>query len=117
MSSPRPTPITASLAKLRGWLLCLKVSPKLICHDEKVVGVFHHPPKDQQAEEFDCWALDQFVHITEEGEESAFLDRLTGGGENIAEGIQVAKIINKMSELTETKDSNDIISDGDCTAS
>ena len=55
--------------------------------------VFCHPPKDQQAEEFDCWALHWFIHVTEEGEESALFNGLTGGGENIAEATQVAKII------------------------
>ena len=50
-------------------LIIMSESPKPIHHEEKVVVVFHHPLKDQQTEEFDCWAIHCFVHITEEGEE------------------------------------------------
>ena len=65
-------------------------------------------PKDQQAEEFDCWALCWFVHIMVEGEESALFDGPTGGGVSIEEAIQVAEIVtNNLLELTETEDSDD----------
>ena len=75
---------------------------------KKVVVVFHHPPKDQHADEFDCWALHcQFIHIMEKGEESALFDRWTGGGENVVMAIQVAETIaNDMSESMETKDTD-----------
>ena len=64
--------------------------------------MFCHPPK-----EFDCWALSQFVHIMEEGEETRFFDRLTGCSENVAEDVQVAEFIaNNTSELTEAKESD-----------
>ena len=45
-------PITASLTKLRGWLLHLKVPSQFIMK-RRLLWSFHHPPKDQQAEEFD----------------------------------------------------------------
>ena len=38
--------------KVEGLVVALE-GPKLICHEEKVVVVFCHPPKVQQAEEFD----------------------------------------------------------------
>ena len=56
--------------------------PKPIFREEKLVVVFRHPPKDQQTEEFECWALHQFVHVTEEGDESRFFSTEDGGGEN-----------------------------------
>ena len=46
-------------------LIIMSESPKPFHHMEKIVVVFHHPPKDQQIEEFDCWAIHCFVHITE----------------------------------------------------
>ena len=46
-------------------------------------------------------------HVMEEGEESALFDRVTGGGENIVEAVQIAEIItNNILELMETEDSN-----------
>ena len=47
---------------------------------EKVVIVFHHPPKGDQTEEFDCWVLHWFVHVTEEGPEEGLFSALNGGG-------------------------------------
>ena len=38
-------------------LVVASEGPKPICHEEKVVVVFHHPPKHQQTQEFDCWVL------------------------------------------------------------
>ena len=68
-------------------LIIVSESPKPIHCEEKVVVVFHHPPKDKQTEEFDCWAIHCFVHITEEGEEEGiFLHRL----------VVVATILEKM---------------------
>ena len=57
--------------------------PQLICHEEKVVVIFCHPPKDQQTEEFDCWSIHRFAHVTEEGEESGlFATPNSAGGNN-----------------------------------
>ena len=56
--------------------------PKLIRREEKLVVVFRHPPKDQQTEEFECWALHRFVHVTEEGDEAGLFSTEDGGGEN-----------------------------------
>ena len=79
--------------KVEGLVVASK-GPKLICHAEKVVVVFCHPPKDEQAEEFDCWALRQFIHITEEGDKSALFNA-------------VEIITNNTLELMKTKDSDD----------
>ena len=93
--------------KVQGLVVLLE-GPKPIHHEEKVVVVFWHPPKDQQAEEFDCWALHQFVHVTEEGDKSTFFDRLTGSGGNVEEVIKVAEFVtNNTSESTESEESND----------
>ena len=93
--------------KVEGLVVASK-GPKLICHEEKVVLVFCHPPKDQQAEEFDCWALHQFIHITEEGDKSALFNGLAGVGEIVVEAIQAVEIItNNTLELMKTKDSDD----------
>ena len=61
----------------------LVVGPKLIRREEKLVVIFRHPPKDQQTEEFDCWTIHCFAHVTEEGEESGlFTTPNSGGGNN-----------------------------------
>ena len=87
-------------------LVVASEGPKLICCEEKVVVVFCHPPEDQEAEEFDCWALCWFIHVTEEGEEAGLFNGLTGGGDNIAEATEVAELVpNNMSESTEMEDS------------
>ena len=53
-------------------LVVVSEGPKLIRHEEKLVVIFRHPPKDQQMKEFDCWTIHCFAHVTEEGEESDF---------------------------------------------
>ena len=64
-------------------LVVVSEGPKLICHEEEVVVIFCHPPKDQQMEEFDCWTIHHFAHVTEEGEESGlFTTPNSGGGNN-----------------------------------
>ena len=72
MSSPRHTPTTPRLTRLRGSLFASE-GPKPIHREEKVVVVFRHPPKHQQTQEFDCWVIHRFVHVTEEGDESGLL--------------------------------------------
>ena len=51
-------------------LVVVSEGPKLIRHEEKLVVIFRHPPKDQQTDEFDCWTIHRFAHVTKEGEES-----------------------------------------------
>ena len=64
-------------------LVVVSEGPKLIRCEEKLVVIFHHPPKDQQTEEIDCWTIHHFAHITEEGEESGlFTTPNSGGGNN-----------------------------------
>ena len=68
--------------KVKG-LVVVSEGPKLIRCEEKLVVIFHHPPKDQQMEEFDCWIIHLFAHVAEEGEESGlFTTPNSGGGNN-----------------------------------
>ena len=98
--------------KVDGLIVVLE-GPKLIHHEEKVVVVFQHPPKAQQAEEFDCWVICQFVHITEEGDESTFFNRPIGRGSNVKDVVEVAEVVsNSMSESTELDDSDDNVLQG-----
>ena len=63
-------------------LVVVSGDPKLIRCEEKLVILFRHPPKDQQTEEFDCWTIHCFAHVTEEGEESGFFAKPNSGGGN-----------------------------------
>ena len=64
-------------------LVVVSEGPKLIRCEEKLVVIFRHPPKDQQTEEFDCWTIHRFAHVTKEGEESGlFTTPNSGGGNN-----------------------------------
>ena len=63
-------------------LVVVSEGPKLIHREEKVVIIFRHPPKDQQTEEFDCWTIHRFAHVTEEGEESGLFTTPNSGGDN-----------------------------------
>ena len=50
-------------------LVVVSKGPKSICHEEKVIIIFCHPPKGELTEEFDCFAIHHFAHVTEEGDE------------------------------------------------
>ena len=107
MPSPRHIPTTESPTKLRGWLLHWKV-PSSFVMKRRLWWCFV-TPKDQQ-EEFDCSVLCQFVHVMEEGDESAFFNGLTGSGGNIADTVQVTEIVtNNTSESTEMEDSDNTV--------
>ena len=53
--------------------------------------VFRHPPKHQQTQEFDCWALHCFVHVTEEGDKSGLFSLTDSTSENNSEEAQGAQ--------------------------
>ena len=57
-------------------LVVVSKGPKLICHEEKVIVIFRHPPKGELTEEFDCWAIHYFAHVTEEGDEEQLFTAL-----------------------------------------
>ena len=76
--------------KAEGLVVASK-GPKPIHHEGKVVVVFHHPPKHQQTQEFDCWALHRFVHVTEEGDESGLFSLTDSMSENNSEEAQGAQ--------------------------
>ena len=69
-------------------LVVASEGPKPIRREEKVVVVFRHPPKHQQTQEFDCWALHRFVHVTEEGDESGLFSLTDSTCENNSEEAQ-----------------------------
>ena len=69
-------------------LVVASEGPKPIHREEKVVVVFRHPPKHQQTQEFDCWALHRIVHVTEEGDESGLFSLTDSMGENTSEEAQ-----------------------------
>ena len=73
--------------KAEGLVVASK-GPKPIRHEEKVVVVFCHPPKHQQTQEFDCWALHHFVHVTEEGDKSGLFSLTDSTSENNSEEAQ-----------------------------
>ena len=53
-------------------LVVVSEGPKLIHDEEKVVVIFCHPPKGELTEEFDCWAIHHFAHVTEEGDKNNY---------------------------------------------
>ena len=60
--------------------------PKLICWEEKVIIVFHHPPKGELTEEFECWAIHHLAHVSEEVDEQGFFNTSNDGGDNNSGG-------------------------------
>ena len=69
-------------------LVVASEGPKSIRCEEKVVVVFCHSPKHQQTQEFDCWALHRFIHVTEEGDESGLFSLTNSTSENNSEEAQ-----------------------------
>ena len=76
----RAHPNYMKMDKIEGLIVVLETSKPIHC-EEKVVVVFHHPPKGDQTEEFDCWVLHPFVHVTEEGPEEGLFSASNGGGD------------------------------------
>ena len=68
-------------------MVVVSEGPKLIHHEEKVVTIFCNPPKGDLTEEFDCWAIHCFAHITEEGDEEQLFTALNDGGDNNSGGV------------------------------
>ena len=66
--------------------------PKSIHHEEKVIVLFCHPPKGELTEEFDCWAIHCFAHVTEEGDEGQLFTALNDGGDNNSGGVGVTQL-------------------------
>ena len=68
-------------------MVVVSEGPKLICQEEKVVIVFCHPPKGKLTEEFECWAIYCFAHVSEEGDEQGFFNTSNDGGNNNSGGV------------------------------
>ena len=72
-------------------LVVVSEGPKLIRWEEKVIVVFRHPPKGNLTEEFECWAIHHFTHVTEEGNEEDVFMSSSDGGSNNSGGVGVAQ--------------------------
>ena len=68
-------------------LVVVSESPKSIHQEEKVIIIFHHPPKGELTEEFECWAIHHFAHFTEEGNEEDVFTSSNDGGSNKSGGV------------------------------
>ena len=72
-------------------LVVVSEGPKSIRQEEKVVVVFRHPPRGDLMEEFECWAIHRFAHITEEGNKEDVFTSSRDGGSNNSGGVGVAQ--------------------------
>ena len=72
--------------KAEGLVVVLE-GPKLIHQEEKVVIVFLNPPKGELREEFECWAIHHFAHISEEGDEQGFFNASNDVGDINSGGV------------------------------
>ena len=72
-------------------LVVVSEGPKLIRREEKVVVVFRHPPKGELTEDFECWAIHHFAHVTEEGNQEDIFTTSNDGGSNNSGGMGVAQ--------------------------
>ena len=71
-------------------LVVVSEGPKSIRREEKVVIGFRHSPKGDLMEEFECWAIHHFAHVTEEGNEEDVFTSLSDSGSNNSGGVGVA---------------------------
>ena len=67
-------------------LVVVSEGPKSIHQEEKVIIIFCHRPKGELTEEFKCWAMHRFAHVTEEGNEEDLFTSSNDGGSNISGG-------------------------------
>ena len=88
-------------------LVVASEGPKPIHREEKVVVVFHHPPKHQQTQEFDCWVLHCFIHVTEEGDESGLFSLTNSMSENNSEEAQGTQQDPNNTVITENSQENE----------
>ena len=72
-------------------LVVVSEGPKLIRREEKVVVVFCHPPKGELTEDFECWAIHRFAHVTEEGNQEDIFTTSNDGGSNNSGGVGVVQ--------------------------
>ena len=72
-------------------LVVVSEGPKLIRREEKVVIVFRHPPKGELTEDFKCWAIHRFAHVTEEGNQEDIFTTSNNGGSNNSGGVGVVQ--------------------------
>ena len=63
-------------------------------------------PKHQQTQEFDCWVLHRFVHVTEEGDESGLFSLTDSMSENNSEEAEGAQRDPNNTVITENLQGN-----------
>ena len=73
-------------------LVVVSKGPKSIPWEEKVVVIFRHPPKGELTEDFKCWAIHCFAHVTEEGNEEDLFTSSNDGGSNNSGGVGGAQL-------------------------
>ena len=73
-------------------LVVVSKGPKSIHQEGKVIVIFHHPPKGELTEEFKCWAIHHFAHVTEEGNEEDLFTSLNDGHSNNSGGVGGAQL-------------------------
>ena len=73
-------------------LVVVSEGPKSIRREEKVIIIFRHPPKGELTEEFKCWAIHHFAHVTEEGNEEDLFTTSNDGGSNNSGGVGGAQL-------------------------
>ena len=73
-------------------MVVVSKGPKSIRWEEKVIVIFHLPPKGELTEEFKCWAIHHFAHITEEGNEEDLFTSSNDGGSNNSGGVGGAQL-------------------------
>ena len=69
-------------------LVVVSEGPKLIRQEE---NVFRHPPIGELTEDFECWAIHRFAHVTEEGNQEDIFTTSNDGGSNNSGGVGVAQ--------------------------
>ena len=47
----------------------------LICHEQKSVVVFNHPPHGDVEADFECWAIQCLIQVTTKGNKADFFDQ------------------------------------------
>ena len=91
VSRLHPKNLISKTDKAEG-LVVVSKGPKSICQEEKVIVIFHHPPKGELTEEFKCWAIHHFAHVTEEGNEEDLFTSSNDGGSNNSGGVSGAQL-------------------------
>ena len=81
---------TPRLTRLRGWLFP-RVPSQFVRRKRSSLFFCHSPPKGELTEEFECWEIHHFAHVTEEGNEQDLFTTSNDGGDNNSGGVGEAQ--------------------------